>query len=91
MTWSYQKYAMAFLASRSTTFEHYEPPVPSVAAAEWYRLNWKTERWVVGQLLEDHCGESLRMRVAGKTGFLPMIKNHTSIKLVPFPVSITWC
>ena len=47
MTWSYQKYAMAFLASRSTTFEHYEPPVPSVAAAEWYRLNWKTERWVV--------------------------------------------
>ena len=47
MTWSYQKYAMEWLASRTTTFEHYEPPVPSVAAGEWYRMNWKTERWVV--------------------------------------------
>ena len=39
--------AMAFLVSRAPTFDHYEPPVPSAAAGEWYRLNWQTERWVV--------------------------------------------
>lgn len=47
MTFSQHQCAMAWIASRVSTFEHYEPPVPSVAAAEWYRVNWKTERWVV--------------------------------------------